>query len=32
VRCKVAFTSGSPGDYYVLRIFPLIYFDNSMPA
>lgn len=32
VRCKVTFTSGSAGDYYVLRIFPLIYFDNSMPA
>lgn len=32
VRCKVTFTSGSAGDYYVIRVFPLGFFDNSTPA
>lgn len=32
VRAKVEFNGGSTGDYYVLRIFPPAFFDNSIPA
>lgn len=31
VRVKVAYTDGSSGNYYVIRVFPLIYFDSAKP-
>lgn len=32
VRCKITFNGGSAGDYYVIRAFPLVFFDNSISA
>ena len=32
VRFKVAWNSGSAGDYYVIRLFPPVFFDNSVPG
>jgi hypothetical protein len=31
-RAKITFNSGSAGDYYVIRIFPPVFFDNSIPG
>ena len=32
VRAKVTFTDGADGDYYVTRLFPLVFFNNSIPG
>lgn len=32
VRAKITVYGGAAGDYYVVRIFPLVFFDNSIPA
>ena len=32
VRMKIAFNSGSAGDYYVIRLFSPVFFDNSIPS
>jgi len=32
VRFKVSMGSGSAGDYFVIRLFAPIFFDNSIPA
>lgn len=32
VRFKIVFSSGAAGDYYVIRLFPLVFFDNSIPS
>lgn len=31
-RIKITFSGGAPGDYYVLRLFSPVFFDNSVPA
>jgi len=32
VRIKILFESGSKGDYYVIRLFPPVFFDGSYPG
>ena len=32
VRLKITFNSGSAGDYYVIRLFAPVFFDNSIPG
>ena len=32
VRFKVAWNAGAAGDYYVIRLFPPVFFDNSVPG
>ena len=32
VRFKVAFNGGSAGDYFVVRLFSPVFFDNTTPA
>ena len=32
VRCKVTLNAGSAGDYWVVRIFQPVFFDNSIPG
>ncbi|MFO1052738.1 MAG: hypothetical protein U1F36_11035 [Planctomycetota bacterium] len=32
VRCKISVFGGSAGDYWVVRIFPIQFFDNSVPS
>ncbi len=32
VRFKIAFNGGSAGDYYVIRLFAPVFFDNSIPG
>jgi hypothetical protein len=31
-RAKITFNSGSAGDYYVIRLFPPVFFDYSIPG
>lgn len=32
VRMKIEFFGGEAGDYYVVRLFPIVFFDNSVPG
>lgn len=32
VRFKVSVNGGTKGDYWVVRLFPPVFFDNSIPA
>jgi hypothetical protein len=32
VRAKITTSGGGAGDYNVIRLFPLVFFDNSIPG